>query len=115
MLMVATITTTPRALAQGGTAPNVTLATPQRQDAVLDRVALVQRMDAQVPLDTPFRADTGRTIALRDCFRGKPVMLNMIQYRCTMLCSEEMKILAASLKEMTFDIGKQFDVVTLSI
>jgi len=101
--------------AQGGAAPTVIGGRTPNQDAVLDRVALVQRMDAQVPLDTPFRDETGRTITLRDCFRGKPVLLNLIQYRCTMLCSEEMKILAESLKQMTFDIGKQFDVVTLSI
>lgn len=103
------------AFAQGGAAPNVAVTDPQRQDALVDRVALIQRMDAQVPLDTRFRDEAGRTVALRDLFRGKPVLLNLIQYRCTMLCSEEMKILAASLKEMTFDIGKQFDVATLSI
>ena len=94
--------------------PNLTATTAQ-QNRVVDRVALDQKMDAQVPLDTPCRDESGRTIRLRDCFRGRPVMLNLIQYRCTMLCSEEMKALAASLKEMTFDVGRQFDVVTLSI
>src|SRR5207248_9346798 len=115
VLLTAGVGSASRALAQGGAAPNVTANSPQRQDAVLDRVALIQRMDAQVPLDTRLRDETGRTIALRDCFHGRPVMLNLIQYRCTMLCSEEMKVFAASLKDMAFDVGKQFDGVTLSI
>src|SRR5207253_1925610 len=50
--------------AQGGAAPTVIGGRTPNQDAVLDRVALVQRMDAQVPLDTPFRDETGRTITL---------------------------------------------------
>jgi protein SCO1/2 len=82
---------------------------------LLKQVRLEQKLDAQVPLDLTFRDDTGKTVELGQFFGKKPVMINLIQYRCTMLCSEEMKILAESLKQMKFNIGDQFNVVTVSI
>lgn len=85
------------------------------QDAILKKVRLDQRLNAQVPLGTTFRDETGKIVPLRQLFGGRPVLLNLIQYRCTMLCSEEMKALAQSLKELQFTAGKQFDVITLSI
>jgi protein SCO1/2 len=86
-----------------------------REDEVIKKVRLDQKMNAQVPLNLTFRDETGKAVQLHEYFRGKPVMLNLIQYRCTMLCSQEMNVLAASLQEMTFDVGKQFTVITLSI
>jgi protein SCO1/2 len=91
--------------AQGGPAP----------DQVIKNVGLEQKLNARVPLDLAFRDETGRTVELRQYFAKKPVILNLIQYRCTMLCSEEMKILADSLKQVKFNIGDQFDAITLSI
>jgi protein SCO1 len=88
---------------------------PSPQDQVIKKVRLDQKLDAQVPLDLTFRDETGKSVRLGDYFGRKPVLLNLIQYRCTMLCSEEMKILAASLKELKFTVGDQFEVITLSI
>jgi protein SCO1/2 len=85
------------------------------QAKILKNVRLDQRLNAQVPLDVTFRDETGRTVALREYFGRKPVMLNLIQYRCTMLCSEEMHVLADSLKQLKFTAGDQFTLVTLSI
>jgi len=36
-------------------------------------------------------------------------------YRCPMLCSMVMEGVTSTLTELTFDVGKQFDVVTISI
>src|SRR5438477_11346733 len=88
---------------------------PSPQYEVIKKVRLDQKLDAQVPLDLTFRDETGKAVRLGDYFGRKPVLLNLIQYRCTMLCSQEMKILAASLKELKFSVGDQFEVVTLSI
>jgi protein SCO1/2 len=86
-----------------------------RSEELMKRVRLDQKLNAQVPLDLSFRDETGRTVQLHQYFGKKPVMLILIQYRCTMLCSEEMKALALSLKEMAFTPGKQFNLITLSI
>jgi protein SCO1/2 len=72
-------------------------------------------MNGQVPLDVKFRDEAAREVRLGEYFRKKPVLINLIQYRCTMLCSEEMKALAESLRELKFSVGNQFEVVTVSI
>jgi protein SCO1/2 len=92
----------------GGQAVNPT-------DVLIKKVGLDQKLNAQVPLDIAFRDETGKQVPLRQYFGAKPVMLNLIQYRCTMLCSEEMKMLAQSLKDMKFSVGDQFTLLTVSI
>jgi protein SCO1/2 len=88
---------------------------PDRQAQIMKKVRLDQRLDAQVPLDITFRDETGKLVPLRQYFGRKPVMVNLIQYRCTMLCSQEMQILAQSLKELQFTTGNQFNLLTVSI
>jgi len=73
-------------------------------DEIVKRVGLTQKLDAQVPLDLSFRDETGKTVRLGQYFGTKPVMLILIQYRCRMLCSEEMNTLTQSLKELDFSI-----------
>ena len=88
--------------------------TPEQQ-ALLREVRIDQQLDAQVPTDTKFRDETGKTVTLNDYLGSKPVMLVLIQYRCTMLCSEDMKVLEDSLKQMRFTVGDQFNLVVVSI
>jgi protein SCO1 len=90
-------------------------AVADRRDELMKKVRLDQRLNAQVPLDLPFRDETGKTVPLRTFFGEKPVMLIPIQYRCTMLCSREMEALLLSLQEMKFTVGKEFELITLSI
>jgi protein SCO1 len=88
---------------------------PQSPDDIIKRVGFDQKLNAQVPLNTVFRDEDGKQIRLGQYFGEKPVMLILIQYRCTMLCSHEMNALTKSLKELKFDIGKQFNLLTVSI
>lgn len=88
---------------------------PNSPDAVIKKVRLDQQLNNDVPLDAEFRDEAGKTHTFGEYLGKKPTLLMLIQYRCTMLCSEEMKILSQSLKEMQFDIGKQFDVIIVSI
>lgn len=90
-------------------------ASAQDREELLKKASLTQKMNAQIPLDLTFRDESGKDVRLAQYFHRKPVMLNLIQYRCTMLCSEEMKALAESLRELKFNIGDQFDLITVSI
>ncbi len=45
---------------------------------------------------------------------GKPVILALVYYECPMLCNEVLNGLTGSLKGMSFDAGKDFDVVAIS-
>jgi len=78
-------------------------------------VSIDQKLNAQIPLDLMFRDETGAVVRLRQEFRGKPVLLNFMYYRCPMLCSMVMDGISSALSELTFTAGKEFDVLTVSI
>ncbi len=80
------------------------------------KVAIAQNLNAQLPLDLMLRDETGRVVRLGEYFNhGKPVLLNFMYYRCPMLCPMVMDGVTNALTELRFDIGKEFDVVTVSI
>ncbi len=80
----------------------------------LENVGIEQRLDAQVPPGLIFRDDTGKTVKLGDYFGHKPLILNLVYYNCTMLCGEALAGLASAMRLVKFDVGDQFDVVTVS-
>ena len=80
----------------------------------LENVGIEQHLDAQVPPDLTFRDDTGRTVKLGDYFGHKPLILNLVYYNCTMLCGEALAGLASAMRLVKFNVGDQFDVVTVS-
>jgi protein SCO1 len=80
----------------------------------LQNVGIEQKLDAQVPLDLLFTDDAGRTVHLGDYFGRKPLILNLVYYNCPMLCGEVLSGLTGAMKMVKFDVGKEFDVVTVS-
>src|SRR6185437_11178481 len=48
-------------------------------------------------------------------FEKKPVVLIMAYYRCPMLCSQVLHGAASAFKKLNFQIGDQFNVLTVSI
>jgi protein SCO1/2 len=81
---------------------------------VLRDVGFDQRLDEQVPLDLVFKDETGQSVQLGDYFNGKPVILVLAYYRCPMLCTEVLNGLVRALLDVPFDVGKEFNVITLS-
>lgn len=80
----------------------------------LENVGIEQRLDSQVPPDLAFRDETGRAVKLGDYFGKKPLILNLVYYNCTMLCGEALAGLSSAMRLVKFDVGKEFDVVTVS-
>ena len=80
----------------------------------LEHVGIEQRLNQQVPLDLAFRDETGNPVHLSDYFGQKPVILNLVYYKCPMLCSEVMSGLTRALKVLKFDAGNQFNVLSVS-
>jgi len=62
-----------------------------------------------------FRDETGKVVRLRDYFGKRPVLLNFVYYRCPMLCPIVMDGTTEALTNLKFDIGEEFDVITVSI
>jgi protein SCO1/2 len=80
----------------------------------LTNVGIEQRLNEQVSPDLTFRDETGKPVRIGDYFGKKPMILNLVYYRCPMLCSEVLAGLESSLRVLKFDVGKEFDVLTVS-
>jgi len=80
----------------------------------LKNVGIQQNLNQQLPPDLMFTDDLGRSVRLSDYFGKKPVILNLVYYNCPMLCGEVLSGLEHSLRMMKLDVGKDFDVVTVS-
>jgi len=87
---------------------------PQGTPPALREVGFDQKLSHQVPLDIPFTDETGRAVRLGDYFGKKPVVLSLVYYECPMLCTLTLNGLTSALAVMSFDVGKEFEVVTVS-
>jgi len=77
-------------------------------------VGFEQKLNEPIPMDVVFKDESGRDIALGDYFTGKPVILNLVYFRCPMLCNMAMDGLIRSLRGMNLSAGQDFTVVTVS-
>lgn len=77
-------------------------------------VRIEQKLDQQLPLDLVFRDEAGQEVKLGQYFRQKPVVLSLVYYDCPMLCTQILNGMVTSFRVLPFQIGKEFDVVTIS-
>jgi protein SCO1/2 len=96
--------------------PQMTPGEPSAaKPGLLAQIGIDQRLNHQVPLDLAFVDETGRDITLRDYMGRRPVILVLAYYECPMLCTQVLNGLTGALKVLNFDVGKEFDVVVVSI
>ncbi|HSL24109.1 MAG TPA: SCO family protein [Vicinamibacterales bacterium] len=90
----------------------------QQQDPpppqIIRQVGIDQRLNAQVPLDLTFMDEHGRGVALRQFFGKRPVILALVYYECPMLCNQVLNGLTQSLRVMSLNAGRDYDVVAVS-
>jgi protein SCO1/2 len=79
------------------------------------QVGFDQRLGAKIPLDLAFRDESGRSLRLRDLFKGRPVVVAPVYYRCPMLCNLLLEGLVRSLKPLSLGPGKDFEILAYSI
>lgn len=84
-------------------------------DEELARIQFEQKLNNQVSLDLHFRDETGRVVRLGDYFKSRPVLLVLGYYQCPMLCTLVLNGMVESAADMKWSIGREFDVVDLSI
>jgi protein SCO1/2 len=87
---------------------------PPATPGVLQEIGFDQRLGEQIPLDLHFRDETGKDVRLGDYFGKRPVVLNLVYYKCPMLCTLSLNGLAGALKVLSFVPGQEFEVVTVS-
>jgi protein SCO1 len=88
--------------------------TPDGRPPILRKVDIAQRLDQQLPLDLVFRDEAGKAMPLRSYFGKRPVVLVLAYYNCPMLCTQVLNGLTAAMRVLTFDAGREFEVVTVS-
>ena len=83
------------------------------QEAFMN-IGFTQKLDDQVPLELTFRDEEGVERQLKDFVNKKPVVLALVYYECPSLCNLLLNGMLESLKEMKFEVGEEFDVLTVS-
>ena len=82
---------------------------------LLKQVGIDQKLNDSIPLNLTFRDEHGNPVELAQYFDSKPVILSLVYYSCPMLCTQVLNGLDRSLETLSMTIGKDFNVVTVSI
>jgi protein SCO1 len=85
------------------------------QPEIFKNVGIEQKLGTQLPLKTTFRDQTGASASLQDNLSGKPAVLVFSYLECPMLCPLVLEGLVRSLKPLSLDVGRDFDVFVISI
>jgi protein SCO1/2 len=80
----------------------------------LERIGIDQRLDEQVPLGLAFADEEGQQVRLERYFGARPVILTLVYYECPMLCTQVLNGLVRSLRMLSFETGRDYEVVTVS-
>lgn len=80
----------------------------------LVNVGFDPQLNAQIPLDAPFVDENGQPASLRQYAGKRPVVLTFVYFRCPMLCNQVEQALVGTLKMISFNPGKDYDVVFIS-
>jgi protein SCO1/2 len=106
-----------RAQVTGAPTPGYRVAprtTASSVPAPLREIGFDQHLNQQIPLDVRFRDETGRTVPLRTYFGAKPVVLAFVYYSCPMLCSQVLGSLTNTLRTLSLEPARDFEMVVIS-
>ncbi len=82
----------------------------------LDGVGIDEKLDNQLPLDLTFRDSNGKEVRLAELFDGeRPVILSLNYSDCPMLCQLQLNGLVDTLRDMDWNAGEEFHIVSVSI
>jgi protein SCO1/2 len=81
---------------------------------MIQKAGIDQKLNQPLPLEAAFRDEAGNSVTLGHYFGQRPVILALVYYNCPMLCTQVLEGMARDLKPLTFDPGKEFDVVVVS-
>ena len=86
-----------------------------QQPAIFKNIGIDQRLGAQVPGGAEFRDDSGARVRLGQLFSDKPALLLFTYFDCPMLCPLVLEGVVRSLKPLSLDVARDFDVIVVSI
>jgi protein SCO1 len=94
--------------------PSSTGPAAQNMPKVLQNVGFEPQLNAQLPLDLAFRDETGRSVQFREYFSQRPVLLALVYYGCPMLCDQTEQGVVGALRMLSFNPGRDYEVVFVS-
>lgn len=84
--------------------------------AVFKGVGVTERLGDVVPDGIVFRNQDGLEVTTQELLHsGQPVILNFVYYSCPMLCSILLDQLVDGLKDVSWNPGAEFQIVTVSM
>jgi protein SCO1/2 len=98
-----------------GLAPDDVGEPAKAKPGLLKKIGIDQRLHQQVPLDLVFNDETGREVPLGEFFGKRPVILALVYYECPMLCTQVLNGVVSALGVLSFDVGREYDVIAVSI
>ena len=83
--------------------------------AILQNVTFRPELNAQMPLDAAFTDENGKSVSLNTYLHHqKPVLVAFVYYGCPMLCTQLEQGVVGSLRMLSFNPGRDYDVVFIS-
>ena len=99
---------------QAQTVPSNVRPASAMMPPALQNVGFEPPLNGQMPLDLHFSDETGRDVQLREFFGHKPVVLAFVYYSCPMLCDQIQMGVLGSLRMLSFNPGREYEVVFIS-
>lgn len=82
---------------------------------ILQGVGFRPELNSQMPVDAPFKDETGKDVRLSDYLHSKkPVLLAFVYYGCPMMCTQLEQGVVGSLRMLSFNPGRDYEVVFVS-
>src|SRR5260221_14664491 len=82
---------------------------------ILQGVGFRPELNAQMPLDAAFKDETGKDVHLGDYLHApKPVLVAFVYYGCPMMCTQLEQCVVGSLRMLSFNPGRDYEVVFVS-
>lgn len=89
-----------------------------RMPKELENIQIEDKAGVQVPLDIAMTNQDGKAVVLKDYFRdgdNRPAILTIGYYGCPMLCSLVLNGMLEGLKGLSYDIGEDYRIISVSI
>lgn len=99
---------------QAQTIPSNVSPSAATMPPALQNVGFEPQLNAQMPLDLAFRDESGRSVQLGGYFGQKPVVLAFVYYGCPMLCNLVEQGVVGTLRMLSFNPGRDYEVVFVS-
>lgn len=103
-------------LAQAGRAQTIPEGVQQPGlPPALQGVGFDPQLNARLPMDLVFRNEEGQDVSLSAYVGRQPVLLAFVYYGCPMLCNELERGVVGTLKTISFNPARDYQVVFVSI